>query len=108
MPMASVNLMLALLEHSLDLYLDEIQAQLQVQHNVEVSLATIWRTLKRLGIGLKGLSKAAAERYGDARRKFALTIGKEPVENLVCADESAVNILTTYRQNGWAYRGVRA
>ena len=47
--------MLALLEHSPDLYLDEIQEQLQVQHNVEVSLATIWRTLKRLGIGLKGV-----------------------------------------------------
>ena len=45
--------MLALLEHSPDLYLDELQNQLQVQHNVDVSLATISRTLKRLGIGSK-------------------------------------------------------
>lgn len=45
--------MLALLEHSPDLYLDELQDQLQVQHDIDVSLATIGRTLKRLGIGSK-------------------------------------------------------
>jgi hypothetical protein len=50
--------MLALLEHSPDLYLDEIQEQLEVQHNVEVSVATIWRTLKRLGIGSKSVCPA--------------------------------------------------
>ena len=39
--------MLALLEHTPDLYLDEIQEQLQEQHNITVSLKTISRTLKR-------------------------------------------------------------
>jgi hypothetical protein len=117
--------MLGLLEHSPDLYLDEIQEQLLDQHDCDISLAAIWRTLKRLGIGSKKvslrstcmgllkeeglqLSKAASERCADARRTFSLEIGQEPVERLVCADESAVNILTSYRDNGWAFTGVRA
>lgn len=117
--------MLALLEHSPDIYLDEIQEQLCDMHAINVSLATISRTLKRLGIGSKKvgisvvstssplnpaleLSKAAAERSEEARLAFRLQIGAESPERLVCADESAVNILTTYRQNGWAYRGMRA
>lgn len=118
--------MLALLDHSPDIYLDEIQAQLSEMHGLDVSLATIYRTLKRLGIGSKKvslpplsriltilslsckLSKAAAERSEEARREFRLEIGAEPPERIVTADESAVNLLTTYRQNGWSYRGIRA
>lgn len=118
--------MLAVLDHSPDIYLDEIQAQLSEMHDLNVSLATIYRTLKRLGIGSKKvslpslfwtltilslpyqLSKAAAERSEEARRAFRLEIGAEPPERIVTADESAVNILTTYRQNGWSYRGIRA
>jgi hypothetical protein len=118
--------MLALLEHSPDLYLDEIQEQLIDQHDMDISLSTLWRTLKRLGISSKSvstariyfqtlcplilqqLSEAAAERCEESRRAFAMEIGMEPAENIVCADECAVNILTTYRNNGWAYTGVRA
>jgi hypothetical protein len=37
-----------------------------------------------------------------------MEIGNEPADRIVCADESAVNILTTYRRNGWAMRGLRA
>jgi hypothetical protein len=34
---------------------------------------------------------------------------KRGVDNLsLTADESAVNVLTTFRENGWAYKGVRA
>jgi transposase len=51
----SKQFMLALLEHSPDLYLDKIQEQLEVQHDVEVSIAAIWRMLKRLGIGSKSV-----------------------------------------------------
>jgi hypothetical protein len=54
------------------------------------------------------LSKVAAERCAEARRTFAMEIGNEPPERVVCADESAVNILTSYRDNGWAFKGVRA
>jgi arginine repressor len=50
--------MLSLLEHTPDLYLDEIQEQLADVHELEVSLATISRTLKRLGLNSKKVSKA--------------------------------------------------
>jgi transposase len=49
----SFELMLALIEHTPDIYLDEIQEELREQHGLTVSLATIWRTLKRLGISSK-------------------------------------------------------
>jgi hypothetical protein len=45
--------MVALLEHSPDLYLDEIQEQLGDMHGIDVSLATVIRTLKRLGYSNK-------------------------------------------------------
>ena len=45
--------MLGLLEHSPDLYLDEIQEQLEEQHGIETSLSTISKTLKRLGMSSK-------------------------------------------------------
>jgi hypothetical protein len=42
-----------LIEHSPDIYLDKIQDQLYEQHNIDISLPTIWETLKRLGITSK-------------------------------------------------------
>lgn len=119
---------LAIIDHSPDIYLDEIQDELQEQHGIVVSISTIWRTLKRLGITSKKvchqlgrlpisswgflqllqLSKAAQERCEIARREFVMEIGDEPVERIVCGDEAAVNILTSYRENGWARQGVRA
>jgi hypothetical protein len=45
--------MLGLLEHSPDLYLDEIQEEMWVKHAIDVSLSTVCHTLKRLGITSK-------------------------------------------------------
>jgi hypothetical protein len=59
-------------------------------------------------MNLHQLSKAAQERCEIARREFVMEIGGEPAERIVCGDEAAVNILTTYRENGWARQGVRA
>ena len=44
---------LALLDRELDIYLDELAEQLMDQHNVSISLSTIQRTLKLLGITTK-------------------------------------------------------
>ncbi|KAF8239291.1 hypothetical protein L208DRAFT_1471778 [Tricholoma matsutake] len=110
-PLLSVQesqFMVALLEHTPDLYLDEIQEQLQEQHNVTVSLNTISRTLKRLGISSKKLSRAASEHCKEARNAFALKIGAYPVEYLVAGDEAAVNVLTTYKTNRWLVQGLQA
>ncbi|KAJ7230132.1 hypothetical protein GGX14DRAFT_337654, partial [Mycena pura] len=48
-PLMSPNhckFMLALVEQKPDIYLDEIQEELYMQHDIDVSLATIWRTLR--------------------------------------------------------------
>ncbi|KIK77099.1 hypothetical protein PAXRUDRAFT_17727 [Paxillus rubicundulus Ve08.2h10] len=102
------ELMLELLEHSPDLYLDEIQEQLQLFHDLNVSIATIWWTLKQLGLTNKQLSWTAAECSEDLRLNFTMAIGDEPPDRVVCINESAVNVLTTYRMNGWSYEGLRA
>ncbi|KAJ7749086.1 hypothetical protein DFH07DRAFT_721612, partial [Mycena maculata] len=92
--------MLALIDHTPDIYLNKIQEQLLLQHDLDVSLATISHTMKRLGLSLKKLSRQAAERCADVRHVFLMEIGDEPADHIVCADESAVNILTSYWCNG--------
>ncbi|KAF8209492.1 hypothetical protein K438DRAFT_1428543, partial [Mycena galopus ATCC 62051] len=46
---AHCNFIIALLQRQPDLYLDEIQLQLIMMHNMHVSLPTLCRTLHRLG-----------------------------------------------------------
>ncbi|KAJ7749453.1 hypothetical protein B0H16DRAFT_1319299 [Mycena metata] len=105
---ANSKFMLALIEHTPDIYLDEIQEQLFTQHDLDVSLATIRRTLHHITETAWKLSRQAAERCAEARRDFLMEIGNEPASRIVCADESAVNILTSYRRNGWSLKGLRA
>lgn len=52
--------MLGMLDHSPDLFLDEIQDQLQCVHGLDISLKTISRTLKRLGMTSKKASRSHA------------------------------------------------
>ncbi|KAF8581244.1 hypothetical protein K439DRAFT_1280710, partial [Ramaria rubella] len=85
-----------------DIYLNEIAEELIEQHGVSVSLATIQRTMKLLGITTKRLSKAAAERCEESQQYFLYKIGQESPCQLVFGDESAVNLLTTYRSMGCA------
>ncbi len=57
---ASLQFMLALVEHSPDIYLDEIQGQLLELHNIKVSLSSICRTLKWLGMSSKKVCNRAS------------------------------------------------
>ncbi|KAI6137827.1 hypothetical protein BKA82DRAFT_171143 [Pisolithus tinctorius] len=104
----AVEFMLALLEHSPDLYLEEIQQQLLLLHNIEVSIATIWRTLKHLGLSSKKLSQIASERSEEAHREFTMAIGEDSPDHIVCIDESAVNVLMMFRLNGWSHSSMQA
>ena len=54
------------------------------------------------------LSRIAFERSEEARRDFRFEIGAYPAEYLVFGDEAAVNLLTTYRMNGWSATTLRA
>ena len=92
--------MLALLDHDPDIFLDEIQDQLEDQHGVIISIATIWRILKQLGIMSKKvccvcihgeatlipfdiqLSRAASEHCEAAHCKFTLQVGENQLNDL--------------------------
>ncbi|KAJ3928437.1 MAG: hypothetical protein NXY57DRAFT_902023 [Lentinula lateritia] len=100
--------LVSLIEHSPDLYLDELQIELLMQYGIEVSIPTICRTLQRLGYSSKKLSKQAAERLDHKLTDFIMQIKDEPPNRIVCGDEAAVNIHTTYLENGWSMRGVKA
>ncbi|KIK90927.1 hypothetical protein PAXRUDRAFT_70621, partial [Paxillus rubicundulus Ve08.2h10] len=93
--------MLGLLEHSPDLYLDEIQEQLYSLYWVDISIATIWQTMKHLGISSKKVSRLS-------KGSYTMVIGNEPPDQIVCVNESAMNILTTFWMNGWSYGGLCA
>ena len=49
--------LLALVERKPDIYLDELQTQLQQQHGLVVGLSTIWDTLVDLGLTRKKVSR---------------------------------------------------
>ncbi|KAF8461778.1 hypothetical protein JB92DRAFT_2777561, partial [Gautieria morchelliformis] len=53
---SQVTLLLTLLDQYA-IYLDKLQDELQWRYDVSVSLATIWRSLKRLGITSKKVSR---------------------------------------------------
>ncbi|THV04245.1 hypothetical protein K435DRAFT_583186, partial [Dendrothele bispora CBS 962.96] len=96
----NMEFLVAIVDRTPDIYLDEIQLQLLSQHGVDVCIDTIHRSLKRLGYSSKKLTRQADERLESRRTDFFVAIGCEPPERLVCGDESAVNLLTTYRKNG--------
>jgi hypothetical protein len=47
-------------------------------------------------MAMKKLSRKAAELCEERHRQFVLELGPEPLEKLVTADESAVNVLTAF------------
>jgi hypothetical protein len=116
--------MLALLDHQPDIYLDEIAEQLMEQLDISVLLSTIHMTLKLLGVTTKKVSqifysvqllptllqllRVAAEHCEDVRQLFLYNIAQEPAWRLVFVDESSVNLLTTYRTTGRAFKGKHA
>ena len=87
------------------LYLDEIQEKLESTRGVDVSVATISRTLDRLALSNKQVSKVAAERNELLRATWVAAHGHIPKEYFVFLDESSVDDLTGQRQKGWSQIG---
>ena len=115
--------MLALIDRTPEIYLDEIAEELFNLHGIIISVPTIYRTIKAAGLTHKKvyflysilhithvskLSKVAVERCEVKRTEYLLSIADEPVQNLVFVDECAINQVNTYQQNGWALKGQRA
>ncbi len=110
-----------------DRYLDELRGMLEERCGVQVSEATIWRTLNRVGFRLKEvrnqisllicarltmrpqITKHAQERNELKRAQYRLTMGENYTpEQLVFVDESACDRRTYLRNRAWALEGLRA
>lgn len=91
------------------IYLDELQYKLAAVRGVQVSLATISRTLARMGLTWKALSREANERNEDVRLLWELDMAQymDP-EMFVFLDESAVDNNTVRRASGWSPAGTPA
>ncbi|KAF5373459.1 hypothetical protein D9615_009436 [Tricholomella constricta] len=99
----------ACIERAPDAYLDEVREQLEQASGTKVSLATVWRGLRKRGFTLKQLSKSAMERNEDKRLHYIYKMGSKYEPNqLVFVDESSFDRRTTYRGRAWALKGRRA
>jgi transposase len=88
------------------IYLDEIQHELESVRGVFVSVATISRTLVRMGVSKKSLSRSAAERNEELRTLWELELPRLNDPDLfVFLDESAVDNKTVQRSSGWSAVG---
>jgi len=103
-----VEFLLGTIRQSPDLYLDELQEMMAVSCGIDVSRATVWRTLRRAGFTMKKITRVAAERSAQKRLEYLARIGEYNAEQLIFVDESSVDRRTTYRQRAWSFRGTKA
>jgi hypothetical protein len=113
------------IERQLDILLTELQDHLLEVCDVEVSTATITRTLYRRGFSRKKVridtfwyvyivtwfqvTRPAIERDENNRAAFKLVVGEHfRADQLIFADESHFNWITLRRPYAWAPRGNRA
>jgi len=100
-----ITFLCSLLDATPTLYLDEIQDRLFSMREVDVSLATLSRTLRRIAITHKRTSTAAVERNEELRAVWQGAYGHHPKEYFVWLDESSVDNLTNQRDGGWSVIG---
>ncbi|KAF8579877.1 hypothetical protein K439DRAFT_1358549, partial [Ramaria rubella] len=87
-----IQVMFTLLEQQPAIFLDEIQDELRWWYDICVSLATICRTLKRLGMTSKQLLKATLECCAETQTAFQFMMADETPESMVFTDECGVNL----------------
>ncbi|RXW12687.1 hypothetical protein EST38_g13170 [Candolleomyces aberdarensis] len=99
----------SLIERTPDLYLSELQEQLEDAYGISVSEYTITTSLKRAGFSRKKMTRPALERNEELRAQYQAFVGENYTpEQLVFVDESACNRNTTKRAYGWSPDGTRA
>ncbi|KAF8203434.1 hypothetical protein K438DRAFT_1476005, partial [Mycena galopus ATCC 62051] len=80
------------IERTPDIYLVEMQMELLDVCDVDVSIYTIWRALKRRGFTRKQVSRVAAQRDEEARTNFEIYMTMTyTADQLVFVDEAACN-----------------
>lgn len=99
----------SLLSQRHTIYLDEIQEQLLIRRHVEVSLATITRTLRRLDYTHKDVAGRALERNTELRALYMNHMADMVIDpnQLMFGDEASKDERTSARRKGWSLRGSR-
>ena len=107
--LADTNYISSLLDQHPTLYLDEVQDYLCCQRRVSVSLSTLTRTLRRIDITNKAISRHAIERNEMLRAAFMNYIGHIITDphQLMFTDESSIDRRTMVRRKGWTKAGSR-
>ncbi|KAI0690474.1 hypothetical protein BC835DRAFT_1215185, partial [Cytidiella melzeri] len=104
MTQEDINYLRSLLSHRHSYYLDELQLKLLEHRGLDISIATVCRTLRRLRISRKRVWKKAAERNDLLRaaywNRFA-TLVPDP-NMLIVTDESHKNQRTHDRLYGYS------
>jgi transposase len=102
--MHAMNYISSLLEANLVLYLDEIQDNLCAL-DIDVSLATISRALRRLALTHKHIAAAAVEHNELLHATWIAAHGDIPKEYIVWIDEAGIDDHTNQQEVGWARLG---
>jgi len=102
-----VQYLLSVLEQQPDLYLDELQEELELQ-GIGISLPSLCRYMDRNGLTHKRLSKVARQRDHLRRAQFRDAVLQYDPTQLVSVDEAAVDSRNMNRDFGWSYSGKRA
>lgn len=97
--------LMALLDENHTIFLDELQEQFAAERDIDISLSTLSRTLARLALTRKGITREAAERNELLRAIWQVEIGQYEPRQLVFLDESAVDDQTSARRDGWSPLG---
>jgi len=85
--------------------LDELQDKLRTVRDIEVSIATISRTLNHITITHKSISKETAERNEHLHATWQIAMAQYDPQQLVFVDEAGVDDQTNLRRYGWAPLG---
>ncbi|KAF5310770.1 hypothetical protein D9619_007648 [Psilocybe cf. subviscida] len=98
----------SLIEAKPKIFLDELQEQLSEVRDIDVSIATISRSLRQWEITNKTVSSSAIERNERLRATWQAAYGDIPAEYCVWLDEASVDNKSYHRQNGWSTIGCAA
>jgi transposase len=100
-----LNFISSLLAANPCLYLDELQDRLATDRDIDVSISTVSRAVRRLALSRKRVSAAAMERNELLRATWQAEYGDIPADYFVWLDESSVDDRTNQRTHGWAALG---
>jgi transposase len=103
--MGDMNYLASIIDARPKIYLDELQQELLLHRNIEVSISTISRALQRLAISRKKVSHEAIERNELLRATWQAEYGDIPAEYFVWLDEASVDDQTNQHRDGWAAVG---